>query len=330
VLATHISPFQPAQNALTRTEIRSRICTGRQKSSLYAIRRLARARHDLWHSFLRAGTTRRARGSLNGERRCVDFHYLSLSRGMNLRFYSPPFLGRMCHERGLNLRGNNLVFVRLVRSFFVFSPLQRWLTSHTRRTIIFLVIYLVVGTLYNHFVLGLSGSDIFPRFSLAGMIYHGREAWGMAGEWWASGRGTYPIWFYSMLLTPLSPFPTFLLPNCTSSQAVASTLARARAGLWASAVLAASPAPTERESLLSAADASDPSAVQMRMGAPRTRIRSSARGHPYARSSRSRRRTPRATKRRLWHRPRRGRCPCLHLECQRRCPRRAQARPRRD
>jgi hypothetical protein len=124
--------------------------------------------------------------------------------------------------------------------------------------------------------------------------------------------------------------PTFLLPNCTSSQAVASTLARARAGLWASAVPAASPAPTERESLLSAADVSDPSAVQMRMGAPRTRTRSSARGHPYARSSRSRRRTPRATKRRSWHRPRRRRCPCLHLECQRRCPRRAQARPRRD
>ncbi|KAJ6467562.1 hypothetical protein C8R47DRAFT_1024947, partial [Mycena vitilis] len=50
-------------------------------------------------------------------------------------------------------------------------------------------IYLVVGTLYNYFMLGLAGTDALPRFTLAGMLHHGSEAWGMAGEWWASGRG---------------------------------------------------------------------------------------------------------------------------------------------
>ncbi|KAJ6566774.1 hypothetical protein B0H19DRAFT_1374200 [Mycena capillaripes] len=55
--------------------------------------------------------------------------------------------------------------------------------------LIFLLIYLVLGTLHNYFVLGLAGTDALPRFSLSSMLYHGREAWGMAGEWWASGRG---------------------------------------------------------------------------------------------------------------------------------------------
>ncbi|KAJ7609184.1 hypothetical protein DFH06DRAFT_1485893 [Mycena polygramma] len=55
--------------------------------------------------------------------------------------------------------------------------------------LILLGIYLVVGTLYNYFMLGLAGTDALPRFTLAGMLHHGSEAWGMAGEWWASGRG---------------------------------------------------------------------------------------------------------------------------------------------
>ncbi|KAJ7178286.1 hypothetical protein C8R46DRAFT_1076256 [Mycena filopes] len=54
--------------------------------------------------------------------------------------------------------------------------------------LLFIVMYLVVGTLYNYFILHLSGTEALPRFSLAGMLYHGREAWDMAGEWWASGR----------------------------------------------------------------------------------------------------------------------------------------------
>ncbi|KAJ6492047.1 mannose-6-phosphate receptor binding domain-containing protein [Mycena sanguinolenta] len=58
-------------------------------------------------------------------------------------------------------------------------------------TLILLAIYLVIGTLYNYFVLGLNSSltDALPRFSVAGMLYHGREAWGMAGEWAAGGFG---------------------------------------------------------------------------------------------------------------------------------------------
>lgn len=55
---------------------------------------------------------------------------------------------------------------------------------------ILLIAYLIIGTLYNYFVLGLAGTDALPRFTLAGLIYHGREAWEMAGDWWASsGRG---------------------------------------------------------------------------------------------------------------------------------------------
>ncbi|KAJ7149227.1 hypothetical protein C8R43DRAFT_1236564 [Mycena crocata] len=53
--------------------------------------------------------------------------------------------------------------------------------------LIILLTYVVLGTLYNHFVLQLQGADALPRFSIAGMAYHGREAWGLAGEWWASG-----------------------------------------------------------------------------------------------------------------------------------------------
>ncbi|KAF7358857.1 PLCXc domain-containing protein [Mycena sanguinolenta] len=57
--------------------------------------------------------------------------------------------------------------------------------------LILLATYLVIGTLYNYFVLGLNSSltDALPRFSVAGMLYHGREAWGMAGEWAAGGFG---------------------------------------------------------------------------------------------------------------------------------------------
>ncbi|KAJ7142355.1 hypothetical protein C8R44DRAFT_974140 [Mycena epipterygia] len=57
--------------------------------------------------------------------------------------------------------------------------------------VILLIAYLIIGTLYNYFVLGLAGTDALPRFTLAGLIYHGREAWEMAGDWWASsGRGS--------------------------------------------------------------------------------------------------------------------------------------------
>ncbi|KAJ7204993.1 hypothetical protein GGX14DRAFT_459094 [Mycena pura] len=55
--------------------------------------------------------------------------------------------------------------------------------------VVLLVIYIVVGTLYNYFALNLTGTDALPRFSLSGMLYHCREAWDMAGERWASGRG---------------------------------------------------------------------------------------------------------------------------------------------
>ncbi|KAJ7235729.1 hypothetical protein B0H12DRAFT_1027209 [Mycena haematopus] len=58
-------------------------------------------------------------------------------------------------------------------------------------TLVLLGTYLVIGTLYNYFVLGLTANltDALPRFSVAGMLYHGREAWGMAAEWWAGGCG---------------------------------------------------------------------------------------------------------------------------------------------
>ncbi|KAJ7450185.1 hypothetical protein FB451DRAFT_1286364 [Mycena latifolia] len=55
-------------------------------------------------------------------------------------------------------------------------------------TLIILLLYLTIGTLYNYFILHLSGTDALPRFSLAGMLYHGREALEMAGDWWAGER----------------------------------------------------------------------------------------------------------------------------------------------
>jgi len=36
--------------------------------------------------------------------------------------------------------------------------------------------YLVLGTLYNRFVLGLQGFNQVPRFSFAGMVYHSQQA----------------------------------------------------------------------------------------------------------------------------------------------------------
>ncbi|KAK7036183.1 PLCXc domain-containing protein [Favolaschia claudopus] len=55
--------------------------------------------------------------------------------------------------------------------------------------LVLLALYLLIGTLYNFFALGLTGTDAFPRFSVASMMYHGQEAFNMAGEWWNSGRG---------------------------------------------------------------------------------------------------------------------------------------------
>ncbi|KAJ7084545.1 hypothetical protein B0H15DRAFT_910828 [Mycena belliarum] len=55
--------------------------------------------------------------------------------------------------------------------------------------LVFLAAYLVIGTLYNFFILNLAGTDALPRFSIAGMLYHGREASEMAGDWWASRQG---------------------------------------------------------------------------------------------------------------------------------------------
>ncbi|KAJ6549074.1 hypothetical protein DFH09DRAFT_1169662 [Mycena vulgaris] len=52
--------------------------------------------------------------------------------------------------------------------------------------LIFLILYLALGTAYNYFVLHLTGTDALPRFTLAGMLYHAREAWEMAIDWWAS------------------------------------------------------------------------------------------------------------------------------------------------
>ncbi|KAJ7668179.1 hypothetical protein B0H17DRAFT_1142528 [Mycena rosella] len=54
--------------------------------------------------------------------------------------------------------------------------------------LILLALYLSIGTAYNVFVLHLAGADALPRFTLAGMLYHGREALEMAGDWWAARR----------------------------------------------------------------------------------------------------------------------------------------------
>ncbi|KAJ7728149.1 mannose 6-phosphate receptor domain-containing protein, partial [Mycena maculata] len=56
-------------------------------------------------------------------------------------------------------------------------------------TLVLLLLYLLLGTLYNHFVLHLSGTDALPRFSLAGALYHVREAWGLARDWWGQRQG---------------------------------------------------------------------------------------------------------------------------------------------
>ncbi|KAJ7321341.1 hypothetical protein DFH08DRAFT_1085929 [Mycena albidolilacea] len=56
-------------------------------------------------------------------------------------------------------------------------------------TLTLLALYLVLGTLYNYFALGLSGTDALPRFTLAGAVYHGREAWETGRGWW-EGRGS--------------------------------------------------------------------------------------------------------------------------------------------
>ncbi|KAJ7611853.1 hypothetical protein FB45DRAFT_744600, partial [Roridomyces roridus] len=40
-----------------------------------------------------------------------------------------------------------------------------------------LVMYLVLGTVYNYFVLHLTGFDAIPRFTITSMVYHVREAW---------------------------------------------------------------------------------------------------------------------------------------------------------
>ncbi|KAJ7280996.1 mannose-6-phosphate receptor binding domain-containing protein [Mycena rebaudengoi] len=64
-------------------------------------------------------------------------------------------------------------------------------------TLTLLGAYLVIGTLYNFFALGLGGMDALPRFSLAGMPYHAGEALAGLREWfaregwrdWTSGGG---------------------------------------------------------------------------------------------------------------------------------------------
>ncbi|KAJ7214696.1 hypothetical protein C8J57DRAFT_1600786 [Mycena rebaudengoi] len=64
-------------------------------------------------------------------------------------------------------------------------------------TLTLLGAYLVIGTLYNFFALGLGGTDALPRFSLAGMCYHAGEALAGLREWfaregwrdWTSGGG---------------------------------------------------------------------------------------------------------------------------------------------
>lgn len=49
--------------------------------------------------------------------------------------------------------------------------------SHLRSIIIVTVAYLIFGTLYNRFALGLRGADQIPQFSVASARYHAANAW---------------------------------------------------------------------------------------------------------------------------------------------------------
>ncbi|KAJ7052892.1 hypothetical protein C8F01DRAFT_1375682 [Mycena amicta] len=55
--------------------------------------------------------------------------------------------------------------------------------------LVVLAAYLVIGTLYNYFALGLSGMEALPRFSVAGLVHHTREAVDVAREWCAGAMG---------------------------------------------------------------------------------------------------------------------------------------------
>ncbi|KAF8192293.1 hypothetical protein K438DRAFT_865192 [Mycena galopus ATCC 62051] len=56
-----------------------------------------------------------------------------------------------------------------------------------------LAAYLLIGTLYNYFFLGLTGTDALPRFTVAGALHHGREAYALARDWAAGGRGGFNL-----------------------------------------------------------------------------------------------------------------------------------------
>ncbi|CAK5279071.1 unnamed protein product [Mycena citricolor] len=84
--------------------------------------------------------------------------------------------------------------------------------------ILLLILYVVVGTIYNHFVLNLQGTDALPRFSVAGMIHHGRDALEMASDWAATyGRGPQYGGRYDALPTDREGGAGFTLPSSADS-----------------------------------------------------------------------------------------------------------------
>jgi cation-dependent mannose-6-phosphate receptor len=55
------------------------------------------------------------------------------------------------------------------------------------------MIYLVLGTLYNRFVLGLTGFDQVPQFSFDSALYHAQNAWESLKDYVHGSKYHYPV-----------------------------------------------------------------------------------------------------------------------------------------
>ncbi len=78
----------------------------------------------------------------------------------------------------------------LVRRFM--SEIAMRLLTLYISALILLMIYLVIGTLHNRFVLQLQGFDQVPQFSITSMVYHARHAIDWLREAFATGSFHMP------------------------------------------------------------------------------------------------------------------------------------------